>query len=309
MKLSIVTTLYASAKTVATFHKRATQAAQAFSGDDYEIIMVNDASPDETLALATDLVANDPHLTIVDLSRNFGQHRAMMVGLRQSQGEFVFALDDDLEEDPEWLNRFWQCHEETKADLVYGVQASRKGGWFERVSGSLFYRIFNWLSPTKIAPNMIMAKLMTRRFVDALIQFEERNLFMAGILTLTGFSQVPLVCVKKSKGSTSYTFARKIEQSVNSLTSFSSRPLYLIFYFGLLLSMLAFVFLVYIVGKKLVIGTIVDGWTSIMALMTLGFGMIIAVLGVIGIYLSKIFEEVKHRPYVTIRAILRQNKG
>ncbi|MBQ7607934.1 MAG: glycosyltransferase family 2 protein [Desulfovibrionaceae bacterium] len=304
MKLSIVTTLYGSSETLREFHTRASRAAAEFAGEDYEIIMVNDASPDDSLSQAKELFASDPHLIVVDLARNFGQHSAMMAGIGLAKGDFVFALDDDLEEEPEWLSLFAARMRETGADHVFGVQERRKGKFFERVSGSAFYSLFNALSDTKIPPNQIMAKLMTRRFVDALLTYQERTFFLAGILALTGFVQVPLTCHKKSKGSSTYNLSRKVEQAITSLTSFSTKPLLAIFFAGTGLSVLALVLLIYLVMRKLIFGAVLDGWTSIMALMTLGFGVVTAVLGIIGIYIARIFVEVKKRPLVTIRDLL-----
>ena len=304
MKLSIVTTLYRSSRTIEEFHARASRVAVAFAGDDYEIIMVNDGSPDDSLAKAERLFKDDPHLKVVDLARNFGQHYAMLAGIGIAQGDLVFALDDDLEEDPEWLPLFMDRMKETGADHVYGIQESRKGKFFERASGAAFYSLFNALSDIKIPPNQIMAKLMTRRFVDALLTYQERTVFLAGLLALTGFRQAPLVCRKKSKGSTSYTLSRKIEQAITSLTSFSTKPLMAIFFSGAGLSVLAFFLLIYLVTRKIVFGAVMDGWTSIMALMTLGFGILIAVLGILGIYIARIFVEVKKRPLVVVRQIL-----
>ena len=304
MKLSIVTTLYCSVLTIEEFHARMSHVAKQLVGDDYEIIMVNDGSPDQSIELATTLFHQDQHLTVIDLSRNFGHHLAVMTGLQYASGEYVFALDDDLEEEPEWLIAFWEELQRTQADVIYGVQQTRKGKFFERWSGAAFYKLFNCLSDVKIIENQIMAKLMTRRFVYALLHFKERNIFLAGILALTGFQQCPLVCKKTSKGRTTYTLAKKIEQSINSLTSFSTKPLYAIFYLGILITTISFFFLSYVIIQKLIIGTILDGWTSLMAVMTFGFGIVTAILGIIGLYLAKIFIEVKQRPYTIVKQIL-----
>lgn len=309
MKLSIVTSLYCSAPYVEEFHRRASAAARQLVGEDYEIVMVNDGSPDTAVDIAIELAKSDPHMVVVDLSRNFGHHRAMMAGLEYSQGERVFALDVDLEEDPELLTLFWRRMEDTHVDHVYGVQQRRKGKWFERWSGEVFYRLFNWLSYTTIPRNALMAKLMTRRFVNALLSHKERNIFLGGLLVLTGFEQEGIPCVKKCKGSTTYTFTRKLKQSIDSITSFSARPLYLIFCLGMGISSLSVIFLGYLLGRKLIWGDVLAGWTSVMTLISLGFGILTASIGVIGIYLSKIFEEVKHRPYVIVRDVVRHQSN
>lgn len=308
MKLSIVTTLYGSAPYIDEFYHRASNAAAAVAGDDYEIIMVNDGSPDDAVNIAIDLARKDRHMVVVDLSRNFGHHRAMMAGLEQSRGEYVFAIDIDLEEDPELLADFWEEMRSTGADHVYGFQTTRKGGFFERWSGAVYYKVFNWLSSTRIPPNALMAKLMTRRFTNALLQYRERKMFLGGLLSLTGFLQTGIPCKKKSKGSTTYSLFRKIDQCIDSITSFSTRPLYFIFIFGLAVSCLSLLFFCGLLGRKLIFGGILAGWTSLMLLLSLVFGVLSAFAGILGIYIAKIFEEVKQRPYVTIRQIWRDGE-
>jgi putative glycosyltransferase len=139
MKLSIVATLYQSAPYIPEFLRRAAASASELVGDDYEIVLVNDGSPDDSLAVAVAATAQDPHLRVVDLSRNFGHHKAMMTGLAHARGELVYLLDSDLEEEPEWLARFAARLRELDCDVVYGVQVTRKGEWFERWSGQLYY--------------------------------------------------------------------------------------------------------------------------------------------------------------------------
>src|SRR5207244_3259351 len=138
-------------------------------GDDYEIILVNDGSPDDSLAVALALRTEDRRIIVVDLSRNFGHHKAMMTGLMRSRGDRVFLIDCDLEEPPEVLPDWWRrLDSDPELDVVYGVQASRKGGWLERLSGWVFYRLINAVSQVQLPPNVIVARLMTARYVRAL---------------------------------------------------------------------------------------------------------------------------------------------
>lgn len=136
-KLSIVSTLYQSASHINEFHQRVTTVAKLIADEDYEIILVNDGSPDESLNLSLSLAKDDPHLVVVDLSRNFGHHKAMMTGLIYSRGELVFLIDSDLEEQPEWLLQFYGEMKRLVSDVIYGVQTRRKGRIFERLSGRL----------------------------------------------------------------------------------------------------------------------------------------------------------------------------
>lgn len=303
MKLSIVATLYQSAPYIKEFHARATAAAIELVGSSYEIILVNDGSPDKSLENAIKLAEEDKHVVVVDLSRNFGHHKAMMIGLHHAHGEQIFLIDSDLEEEPEWLNLFQAEMIRGAYDVVYGVQDKRKGGWFERWTGWLYYKILCALVGIELPESVVTARLMTRRFVNALLQYNESEMFLGGLFSLAGFHQVAVVVNKHSTSETTYTFKRKILLLINTVTSFSNVPLMMIFYFGLLISILAGVFVSYVVVNWIFLATPPSGWTSVIASVWLLGGMMISFLGVIGVYLSKVFIETKRRPYMVVRRV------
>lgn len=303
MKLSIVTTLYRSSNHIIEFYQRASIAAKALVGDDYEVILVNDGSPDDSLEVALKLLATDVHITIVDLSRNFGHHKAMMSGLSYARGERIFLIDCDLEEDPEWLLSFDQEYRAEKCDVVFGRQGYRKGGVFERFSGHLFWKIFNIITSLNLAQNVVTARLMSRRYVNALLLHEEREIFMAGLWHITGFKQIALVVQKKSIGTSTYTLRRKIALLVNSITAFSNAPLIAIFYLGGIIFLAALIYISYLLFNWWFIAKPLSGWTSAMASIWLLGGLTISAIGIVGIYLSKIFSETKQRPYVIVREV------
>lgn len=302
-RLSIVATLYKSAPYVSEFCRRAAETARKLVGEDFEIVLVNDGSPDDSLAIAIGQAKADPHLLVVDLSRNFGHHKAMMTGLMHACGEQVFLLDSDLEEEPEWLLPFATQLQRDSCDVVYGVQASRKGGPFERVTGQWFYSIFNALSGLYLPENIVVARLMSRRYVDALLRHDEREVFMAGLWHITGFQQQPQTVVKHSTSESTYSLRHKVAMLVNSITAFSNAPLHAIFYIGAAISGLAGLYILYILFHWLFLARPVGGWTSVMASIWLIGGLIISFIGIIGIYLAKIFSETKRRPYTIVRQI------
>ncbi|WP_420600108.1 glycosyltransferase family 2 protein [Neptuniibacter sp.] len=307
MKLSIVATLYQSAPYINEFYERVTSVAKKVS-DEYEIILVNDGSPDNSLDLAIKLVEHDDKVVVVDLSRNFGHHKAMMTGLAHAKGELVFLLDSDLEEEPEWLEAFAEQMEREACDVVYGVQESRKGNWFERWSGNWFYRFFKILTGFELPENIVTMRLMSRRYVDALLGHKEREVFMAGLWHITGFEQRARTIVKHNTSETTYTLRRKLSLFVNSVTSFSNAPLVSIFYIGVSISLFASIYIGYLIVHWLFLTQPLSGWTSVMASIWLLGGMIISFIGVVGIYLSKIFSEAKQRPYTIVRQIYAQQQ-
>jgi len=308
MKLSIVTTLYQSAPYIAEFHQRASAVAKQLVEDDYEIILVNDGSPDNSLDLAVQLTQIDDHVVVVDLSRNFGHHKAMMAGLEHSSGENIFLIDSDLEEEPEWLISFSEQMTAENSDVVYGVQKERKGGWFERLSGYLFYTIFNWLSHIEHPRNIVTARLMTRRYVNALLSHKERELVISCIWVITGFKQCSQTVKKHMTSSSTYGLFKKINHLVNAITSFSEAPLKMIFFCGVLVFSAAILYASVLIINRFFMSQPVDGWTSIMVSIWVLGGMVISFIGIIGIYLAKIFSETKQRPYVIIRDVYGKPK-
>jgi putative glycosyltransferase len=309
MKLSIVATLYQSAPYITEFHQRTSATARQLVGEDYEIVLVNDGSPDNSLDLAVQFTESDNHIVVIDLSRNFGHHKAMMTGLAHAKGERVLLIDSDLEEEPECLIAFAGQMQSQRCDVVYGVQEQRKGGWFERWSGQWFYRFFKALTGLALPENIVTARLMTRRYVDALLRHEEREVFMAGLWHITGFDQRPQTVKKHSTSETTYTFRRKMSVLVNSVTSFSNAPLVGIFYIGISISLVAVLYIGYLAIQWLFLSKPLSGWTSVMASIWLLGGMVISFIGVVGIYLSKIFSETKQRPYTIVRQIYAKQQN
>ncbi|WP_295433027.1 glycosyltransferase family 2 protein [uncultured Thiodictyon sp.] len=308
MKLSIVATLYQSCQYLPEFHRRASAAAKQLVGDDYEIVLVNDGSPDNSLEVVMQLADSDDHLVVVDLSRNFGHHKAMMAGLEHAAGDLIFLIDSDLEEEPEWLQGFFATMTDEAADVVYGRQQQRKGGRFERWSGAIYYSVFNWMANIDHPRNIVTARLMTRRYVDALVQYREREMVISCLWVITGFKQVDLAVSKHASSKTTYSLAKKIQHTINAITSFSEVPLAMIFYVGFVIFMVAIIYTVTLIFNRLFFSRPLDGWTSVMVSVWMLGGMVISFIGVIGAYLSKIFIETKQRPYVIVRGIYAKSR-
>ena len=309
MKISIVTTLHNSACYVDSFHQRSTAVARQLEVD-YEIIFVNDGSSDDSLRNAVALTKRHPNVVVVDLSRNFGHHKAMMTGLQHAQGDLIFLIDSDLEEEPEWLTVFLEKLKDSACDVVYGVQKKRKGGGIERWSGTFFYLLFNAISGVGIPRNIVTARLMTRQYVINLLRHKEREMIIAGLWALTGFDQRPVLVHKHCNSETTYTVTRKFSLLVNAITSFSHMPLIGIFYIGMIVFTISSALAILLGIKWLYLSRPIDGWTSVVASIWLLGGLTIALEGVIGMYLSKVFIESKNRPPAIVKQVYkRRRKG
>lgn len=302
MKISIVTTLYKSEGFVEEFYHRTKKVVETITSD-YEFVFVNDGSPDKSVEKVLKLRENDSLVKLIDLSRNFGHHKAVMTGIQYADGELVFLLDSDLEEEPELLTLFYDVFNKEKADVVYGIQKARKGGITERVTGAVFYSLFNALADVPIERNILMARLMSRQYIDELKKFSERELFLGGVFALVGFKQVPVSVTKLGKESTTYSTRRKLALLVNAITSSTKNLLIYVFYLGLLISFSSFVFTLYYLISSIFYKDYQSGWPSLILSIWFLSGLIILSVGILGIYLSKIFEESKQRPLTIIKKV------
>lgn len=303
MKLSIVTTLYYSAPYINEFYSRVCKVADAIT-EDYEIVLVNDGSPDNAVEMAIALYEKDYRVRVVDLSRNFGHHKAMMTGLIYAQGDLIFLIDIDLEEPPETLTTFYEKFRNNNVDVVFGVQAYRQGSWFNRISGSLFYILFNLLSDHPVPHNPLTARLMSKRYVQQLIRHREHLFNIEGLWAISGFRQIPVTVTKQPyKGTSTYSFSRKIAYLINAITAFSNKPLIFIAYLGLLMIIPSSIYIIYLILGYFFFGLDITGWTLLIVSIWFLGGLIIFILGIIAIYISVIFVEIKNRPYTIVRQV------
>ena len=301
MKLSIVTTLYKSAAYVEEFHRRASAAAQRIT-DDYEIVMVDDGSPDNSLDIACKLAQSDGRLRVVELSRNFGHHKALMAGLDHARGDLCFLIDSDLEEDPALLGTFFDKMQATDCDVIYGYQEKRKGGAVESTGGRLAWYWINKLYSIDIPRNQCTVRLMRRDYVNALLMHRESNTVIGGLWVITGFRQTGLPIEKGHREESSYSFLLRAAAFFNGITAFSTVPLNLMVMFGMAVSLVSFGFGISVILEKLLYRS-AAGWASLIVSIWFIGGVIVFCLGVIGIYISRIFVETKNRPYVIVRRI------
>lgn len=308
MTLSIVTTLYKSSQYIDEFYTRISKEAQKIT-QDYEIIFVDDGSPDDSLQKAVALYEKDSKVKVIELSRNFGHHKAIMTGLSHAKGEFVFLIDSDLEEEPELLGQFLEeLHKEKDLDVVYGVQETRKGGFFEKISGFLFYDLFNFFSDVKIEKNVSVIRIMRKEYVLNLLEHKEKELIFVGLCALTGYKQMGLFFKKGYRGESNYNLSKKINMAIDMITSFSIKPLRIVFTTGLLITFGSILYIIFLIINKVIHNQVYEGWTTLMISIWLVTGLIMSSMGILGIYLSKIFLEVKDRPRSIIKKIFEEKK-
>lgn len=266
-------------------------------GRPLEVILVDDGSRDGTWERICALAAERPEILGVRLSRNFGQQAALSAGLEAARGERVLILDADLQDPPEMLGRM-EALMDAGADVVYGQRASRDGeGWFKRATAAAFYRVFNALSDHPIPENVGDFRLMNRRAADALLAMPERNRFIRGMSSWVGFRQAPLRFVRppRARGASSYPLRRMLFLAADALVSFSTKPLRVAFWFGLLMAAAALGWMGFI-GWQVIRGDTVRGWASLMWLVLASSSVQFLLIGVLGEYIGRVLQEVKGRP-------------
>jgi len=308
VKLSVVATLYRSSDSVEEFVRRSLAAADRLY-DDVEIVLVNDGSPDDSLTKALALRSADPRIVVVDLSRNFGHHKAIMTGLAHASGDMIFLIDSDLEELPEYLDEFQERFSQGDCDVVYGVQIARKGGFLERFTGYAFFWAANGLGDQRLPANSITARLMTREYVDALLQHQHREFTLGHLFIMTGFRQMPVTVTKLSISPTTYSLGRRLDMAIRYLTTNSTKLLYGILCVGLGVSTLAGLAILYLIVRYVVAGVHVDGWTSVIISVWFFGGLTTLLLGVLGMYIANILSETKRGPYTIVRRVHRGEDG
>jgi putative glycosyltransferase len=293
--VSVVTSLYGSGPYVFEFYHR-TKTVIDRAGLAYEFIFVDDGSPDDCAAKVRRLREDDSAVHLLCLSRSHGQQRAMLTGLQHARGDLVYAVDVDLEEKPEDLARLLEVLQTAGADMAYGVMIVREGGFVRRTLGHQFHRLMTVLSSIPIPENQLWSRVMTRRFVDGVCRFNEQHLYLGAIFQLVGFRQVAVPLEKTFKRSSSYDLWKRLVTALDALTSFSVVPLYALCVLGLGTLALCGLLISVLTVQKLVFGISIEGWTTLAVLLLAFMGAVMFAQGIIGVYVGKIFAQVKERP-------------
>ncbi len=270
----------------------------------FEIIFIDDSSNDNSLKLLYEFQQSDPRVAVIELSRNFGKEIALTAGLDHSHGDAVIIIDTDLQDPPELIPDFireWK----NGYDVVYAQRTSRRGdSWFKKVTAHQFYRLIKRVSNTDIPEDTGDFRLLSRRAVDAISQLRERHRFMKGMFAWIGYPQkaIPYQRQPRHAGQTKWNYWKLWNFALEGITSFSTAPLRLATYFGLLVAFGAFVYGGYIIYDTLVWGNPVPGYPSLMVVILFLGGIQLIGIGIIGEYLGRLFYESKQRPLYLIKS-------
>ena len=307
--ISILTSTFNSSVHIESFLEKFSKQAKDLA-ESFEFIVVDDGSSDNTLEVLKNSCKRFQNLKIIELSRNYGQMAAIFCGLGYCKGDFVFVTDSDIEEYEDNLVRFFnEYKKDTTYDMIYGVISEKKN--FSFIS-SIFSNVFNnfiyFLTNRAIPKNQSWTRLIKKNVVLELLKFREIESYPAGIFSSVGFKQKQLHIKKNYKGFTSYSFFKKMKLALNIVISFSSFPLVLICLLGFVISFCSFLLILYIFYTKFFYGYF-SGLAFVVIFLGLVGGLSILSLGVVGLYVSKIFNQVKNRPNYIIRNVFNFNKN
>jgi dolichol-phosphate mannosyltransferase len=303
--LSIVVPCFNEEACLSVLHERLTGAARAAVGDDYEIVLVNDGSRDDSWAIMQALAADDPHLLAVNLSRNHGHQLALTAGLDLCSGETILIIDADLQDPPELLSSMLETMRESHADVVYGVRKSRRGETaFKRATAHGFYRLLSRATEVDIPLDAGDFRLMSRRALDVLLAMPEQARFIRGMVAWIGFRQVPFAYDRAERlaGETKYPMRKMVRFAFDALTGFSSAPLKLASHVGIGLSAGSVLLVLYLVYAWLS-GMSIQGWTSLMLVVVVIGAAQMFVLGLMGEYIGRLYNESKRRPLYVVQEV------
>jgi polyisoprenyl-phosphate glycosyltransferase len=324
-RLSVVSPVYRAQACLDELHRRLTAVLQTIDVD-YEIVFVNDGSPDQSGEVLAAIAARDPHVVVLGLSRNFGQHPAILAGLAQTRGEQVVVMDCDLQEAPEDIPRLLAKAAEGY-DVVFARRRESERSWFKRVTSKAWFAMINILSDFPVIPSIGTFSLLTRQVVDELLRMPNRHSHYQHLVRWMGFRQAFIEIEHRRRfdqGKSSYSLRTLVRHALIGVVAHSTRLLTFSIYMGfafVLLSVLQFGYVIYL---KLFRGVGVAGWTSLMAALWLMGGAILSSLGILGLYIARVVEEVKERPayivrerlgtraesdFVQARAVDRQGRG
>ena len=302
--ISLIVPCYNEEEALPIFYQETTKVLETMDVD-YELLIIDDGSKDKTYQIAKELAEKDKHIKYISFSRNFGKESAMYAGFCNAKGDYVAVMDADMQDPPSLLPQMYQILEEGEYDSVATRRIDRKGeskirSWFAR----RFYKIINFISDADVVDGARDFRLMKREMVNAIISMSEYNRFSKGIFGWIGFKTywLPFENVERVAGTTKWNFWGLFRYAISGIINFSEFPLDVASGFGILMTAVAFIMLVFIIFRKLIFGDPVAGWASTMCTIIFIGGIQLLCLGIMGQYIGKTYMETKNRPqYIVAR--------
>lgn len=296
VELSIVSPVYRAETLISSLVNRIEKAVSKLT-ENYEIILVEDCGPDNSWARILEICKNNPKVKGIKLSRNFGQQHALQAGLDTSSGEYVVTMDCDLQDKPEEIEKLFTKSKEG-FEIVVAARSNRQDDFMKKFFSKIFYRILGYLSDTIQDESVANFVCYQRVAIDAMAKLKDNRRYYPMLQHLVGFNyaKVEVDHAERSEGGSSYTFKKRLDLAINTILTFSGKPLRLTVKLGIMIFLISLLMAVTLVILYFVNGVVVKGWVSLALLLSFFSGTIIMVLGMVGLYIGQIFESVKFRP-------------
>jgi dolichol-phosphate mannosyltransferase len=301
LQYTVIIPVYNEELVITECHKQL-QAVMDTTGESYELLFVNDGSKDKSVSILKELMKKDPHVKLIDFTRNFGHQIAISAGMDFAAGKAVIVIDADLQDPPKVILEMIKKWKEGY-DVVYGKRAKREGETvFKKLTAALFYRFLKRMTNVAIPVDVGDFRLIDQKVCEAMRRIHERNRFIRGLISWLGFKQTDVEYVREKRfaGKTKYPLSKMIRFALDAITGFSYKPLKLATFFGSLASLAGFVYLCYVIYQALFTKETIHGWASSVSLILIFNGIVLLILGIIGEYIGRIYDESKNRPLYVI---------
>jgi len=301
--ISVVVPVYGCTECLVELHERLTLTLSNLVKK-YEIILVDDSGTNEPWSLIKEIAERDSSVTGIRLSRNFGQHAAIIAGLMKSVGDWVVVMDCDLQDQPEEITKLFNAAE-NEIDIVFAQRIDRKDTCYKKLTSIIFYDVLGYLTETKLDASVANFGIYHRKVIDAVLSMNEHHKIFPLMVRWVGFSSIsiPVTHALRETGETSYTFRTLLKLSIDIILSFSDKPLRLIIKGGFIISFLSALYAISIMFNAIVYGVQFPGWASVMVSMWFISGALISIVGVVGLYVGKTFDNSKSRPVFIVKEI------
>ena len=304
MDISVVIPVYGCRAALPELHRRVCETLEGM-GKEFELILVDDNCPQNSWESIREICEKDSRVVGVHLARNFGQIRAITAGVEQATGEWVVVMDCDLQDRPETIPQLYGKAQEG-FDVVFVKRRGRKDGFITTLFSRMFYKVYSHFTNGAYDSSLCNFSISRRIVMENYCRMREQNRSFIMFVRWLGFRQTAIEAQEDARfeGKSSYTFRKKMKLATEIITSQSNRPLLFSIKLGFFLALLSMTYIIYLVIRALAVGDTLVGWTSVIASIYLVGGILLCAVGVVGLYIGNIFEEVKHRPLYVVSEIL-----
>lgn len=303
--ISIIIPVYNEELVIKETYKRIKNVMEN-SKETYEVIFINDGSKDKTAYIIADICKSDKFIKLINFSRNFGHQPAITAGMDYAKGDAVVVIDADLQDPPEVILDMINLWKEGY-HVVYGKRKKRKGETlFKKVTAKIFYRVLSSMTTVDIPTDTGDFRLIDKRVCNAMKNLGEKNRYVRGLVSWVGFNQTSVEYIRDERfaGETKYPIKKMIKFAMDGITSFSYKPLKIATSLGFLISLISFLYLLLVLYQKIFLDTTEVGWASVIAVILFSQGIVLMILGLMGEYIGRIYEEIKNRPIYIVNELI-----